>query len=140
MRAIKTLLAVIVMVVVGTSQSFGQGCNCLKVPYQPDSCFVKCSKKLLDSANKFELVLILGLSDTVANQILAVSKKGQTKNLNDYTGQLKEADTQKLFNSIQSLTPLQTGYLNLNKSDRTILAGDMDRLMNQKEGMLKLKG
>ena len=107
----------------------------MKIPYQPDSCFYPCSKKLLDSADKFELVLILGLSDTLATTIESIAKKGNAKYFSDYVKQLKAEDSQKLFNSIRSLSPQQAFYLNLDRTDRTLFAGDMDRLMKQRENM-----
>lgn len=128
----KSLGLVILLLLVLTPLVKGQDkCDCTIVPFKPaPPCFDYCSSKLLATATKEELVLIVGLQWNTAGKIVKWKARNSADSLEDYKKILSEAELKKLREKIESLNNSQAAYFKYPASQRKKVRRSMTAIMN----------
>lgn len=115
----KKIILIIILLISGKLHA--QKCSCTSYPWTPDSCYKRCAPIVLNKSTKAELVMILGISSSVADKILSEKSKSSLdtpKSLESYLGKLNESDSMEVSTALKSLNIEKVTYFNKPAKDR----------------------
>ena len=124
-----------------SAQSATTKCNCKISPYRPDPpCYDYCMKQLIHGAKSSELVMILGLSDTLAGKIVRINSTVPINSMQDYYSRLSPPDGEKLRIAVDKANKWQLYYFSRPLEDRNKMTLDLDQFLKQKQEFDKTHG